>query len=292
MYQKWLEAFHHVATEGSFTGAARKLSVGQPTISSHVSNLEARFGVELFHRKGRAIRLTATGQSLYDITHDMYGHEQEAIAFLNTVRNLEFGEIKFSAVGPYDVMELLAALRERRPGVKCAVRLGIIDDVLADLEDFRADIGVVGRDCASDTIHSLFYNRHRVLVVVNRQHRLAGRNEISMKELDGEEMIVRTASSTTQEAFDKAAARAGIGVDPVFEIESREGLREAIVRGLGIGVISETEFAPHPELHPLTVTDAEMYTRAFIVCLKARRNRPLIRECLNLAASIIEQRQT
>ena len=82
MYQKWLEAFHHVATEGSFTGAARVLNVGQPTISSHVSNLEGRFGVELFHRKGRTILLTPVGQLLYDITHDLYGHEQEAIAFL------------------------------------------------------------------------------------------------------------------------------------------------------------------------------------------------------------------
>lgn len=289
MYQKWLEAFHHVATSGSFTAAARKLNVGQPTISSHVGNLEARFGVELFHRKGRTIRLTAAGQSLYGITHDLYCHEQEAIAFLESVRNLEAGELRFSAVGPYDVMELLAALRERRPGIKYSVRLGVIEEVIADLEEFHADIGVVGRDCTSGTIHSLFYDQHRVLVVVNRSHRLAGRETIGMKELDGERMIVRTASSTTQEAFDTAAAKAGIHVEPVFQIESREGLREAIVRGLGIGVISETEFAPHPNLHPLTVTDADMFTRAYIVCLKVRRNRPLIREALNLADHMVSQ---
>ena len=290
MYQKWLEAFHYVATEGGFTRAAQKLNVGQPTISSHVSNLEARFGIELFHRKGRTIRLTSAGETLYAITHDLYGHEQEAIAFLNAAKNLEVGELQFSAVGPYDVMELLAAFREKRPGVKCSVRLGVIDEVIDNLEEFNADIGIVGRDCASDTIHSVFYNRHRIFVVVNRQHRLADRSHIRLKELWGDGMIVRTASSTTQEAFDIAAAKRGIVVEPVFEIESREGLREAIVRGLGIGVISETEFAPHPELKPLTVTDAEMYTRAYIACLKSRRNRPLIREFLHLAATIVEAR--
>lgn len=290
MYQKWLEAFHHVATEGSFTGAAQRLNVGQPTISSHVGNLEGRFGVELFHRKGRSITLTPAGRMLYDITHDLYGHEQEAIAFLNTVKTLEHGELNFSAVGPYDIMELLAALRQRRPGVKCSVRIAVIDEVLEDLEAFRADIGVVGRDSSSETIHSEFYNQHKVYVVVNRTHRLAGRQEVRMKELSGEPMIVRMSSSTTQEAFDKAAAKAGVQVDPVFTIESREGLREAIIRGLGIGVISETEFAPHPELHAITVTDAKMYTRAYIACLKARRNRPLIRDFLDLAASIFEER--
>ncbi|GAB4239488.1 MAG: LysR substrate-binding domain-containing protein [Methyloligellaceae bacterium] len=290
MYQKWLEAFHHVATEGSFTGAARKLNVGQPTISSHVGNLEARFGVELFHRKGRNIQLTSIGKRLYDITHDLYGHEQEALAFLNTVRELEYGELRFSAVGPYDVMELLAALRERRPGIKCNVRLALIEEVIEDVESFRADIGIVGRDPASPTIHSVFYNQHRIFVVVNRKHRLAGRRSIRLEELAGEQMIIRSPSSTTQESFDKAAQAAGISVEPVFEIESREGLREAIVRGLGIGVISETEFAPHPELHALTVSNAELHTRAYIACLKARRNRPLIREFLSLANSLIEQR--
>lgn len=290
MYQKWLEAFHHVATTGSFTAAARKLNVGQPTISSHVGNLEARFGVELFHRKGRTIRLTSAGQSLYGITHDLYCHEQEAIAFLESVKNLEAGELRFSAVGPHDVMELLAALRERRPGIKYSVRLSLIEEVIADLEEFRADIGVVGRDCDKATIHSMFYDQHRVLVVVNRSHRLADRETVSLKELDGEPMIVRTSSSTTQKAFDTAAEKAGVKVEPVFQIESREGLREAIVRGLGIGVISETEFAPHPNLCPLIVTDAEMFTRAYIACLKVRRNRPLISEALNVANQIVSKR--
>jgi aminoethylphosphonate catabolism LysR family transcriptional regulator len=292
MYQKWLEAFHHVALEGGFTAAARRLNVGQPTISSHVSNLEARFGVELFHRRGRTVKLTAAGQTLFEITHDLYGHEQEAIAYLASVRKFQAGELRFSAVGPFDVMDVLSALREKRPGIRCSVRLGLIEEVLTDLEDFRADIGVVGRDSASATIHSVFYAEHRVLVIVNRHHRLAGRKSIQLKELNGEEMVVRTSSSTTQTAFDNAAAAAGIAIDPVFRIESREGLREAIVRGLGIGVISETEFSPHPELRALTVSDAEMSTRAYVTCLKSRRNRPLISEALAVASRIVADRQT
>ena len=125
-------------------------------------------------------------------------------------------------------------------------------------------------------------------MVVNRRHRLARRDGIRLKELEGEDMIVRTASSTTQAAFNSAAAMRGVTPEPVFEIESREGLREAIIRGLGIGVISETEFAPHPELRPLLVTDSEMFTRAYITCLKSRRSRPLIRDFLQLAGSIAE----
>ena len=291
MYQKWLEAFHQVASQGSFTGAAHKLNVGQPTVSTHVSNLEGRFGVELFHRKGRSITLTAVGETLYAITHNLYCHEQEAIRFLTAARDLEVGELNLSAVGPHDVMELLAAYKDRRPGLKCTVRLGVIDEVLADLEDFRADIGIVGRDCGSETVHAMYYDQHNVLVVVNSTHRLAGRGEIRLADLHGEEMVVRSENSTTQQAFDEAAAAAGVAVERVFEIESREGLREAIVRGFGVGVISEREFGPHPDLRPLSVTDSEMFTRAYVTCLKSRRNRPLIQGYLRLAASIVEGRE-
>ncbi len=188
-------------------------------------------------------------------------------------------------------MELLAAYKDRRPGLKCAVRLGVIDDVLADLDDFRADIGVIGRDCGSETVHAMFYNQHDVLVVVNSAHRLAGRGEIRLADLHGEEMVVRSRSSTTQQAFDEAAAAAGVAVERVLEIESREGLREAITRGLGIGVISRTEFAPHPLLHALAVTDADMHTRAYVVCLAARRNRPLIRDFFALAEELVAARR-
>lgn len=290
MYQKWLEAFHYVAREQSFTGAAARLNVGQPTVSTHVSNLEGHFGVELFHRKGRTIHLTSAGETLYAITHDIFGHEQEAIAYLNTIKNLDFGELKFSAVRPYDVMELLVALRARRPGIKCSVRLRASEEVVKDLLAFRADIGIVSRKFTYDEIHFVFYKRHRVFVVVHCGHRLADRSEISIKELDGEDMIVRTTSSTTQDAFDHAAEEAEITIRPVFEIESREGVREAVIRGLGIGVLSETVYAPHPDIRPLTVTDADIFTHAYIACLGARKNRPLIWEFLTLASSLAEQR--
>lgn len=67
MYQKWLQAFHYVARENSFTKAASCLNVGQPTISTHVSHLEEYFGVELFLRQRRKILLTLAGENLYAI---------------------------------------------------------------------------------------------------------------------------------------------------------------------------------------------------------------------------------
>ena len=43
MYEKWLKAFHMVASQSSFTHAAKALNVGQPTISAHIKTLEDYF---------------------------------------------------------------------------------------------------------------------------------------------------------------------------------------------------------------------------------------------------------
>ena len=291
MYHKWLQAFHYVTKLRSFTEAAKFLHVGQPTISTHVGNLEKYFGVQLLHRRKRKIQLTPEGDNLFAITSDIFGHEQEAISYLRTLKDLGAGELKFCAVRPYDVMELLDALRSKWPGIKCSVRLRSSENIIKDLVRFRSDIGIVSREFNNPEIHSVFFRRHKVFVVVNKQHRLANQGHIQLTDLDGEKMIARTASSTTQDVFNHAAVDAGITVEPVLEMESREGVREAVIRNMGIGVISETVFAPHEDIRPLIVDDADIFTRAYIVCLASRRNRPLIKDVLALARQIVRERE-
>src|SRR3546814_13600073 len=77
MNQVQLRAFHAVATEGSFTKAARALRVTQPTISSQVKALEEAYGVRLFDRRGRAVITTPQGRALLAVTGRMFSLEAE-----------------------------------------------------------------------------------------------------------------------------------------------------------------------------------------------------------------------
>ena len=283
MYQKWLQVFHAVATEGGFTAAARHLSIGQPTVSTHVKSLEEHFGVELFHRRGRSVELTSTGRALLTITKGLQGHEEEAVQLLNAAQGLQAGELRLCAIGPYDVMEILQRFRGHYPEIGLTVVLGTEMEVLRNLEEFRADIGLIGREVRDPRFSFTFYNRHRVLVIVSSAHPLARRKLIKLRQLEGQDMILRPAISTTRQAFESATAAAGVAVNPVMEINSREAVREAIIRGFGFGVMSESEFSPHPQLQALKVADAEMYTKAYIVCLKERQDRPLIAALLATA---------
>ncbi|MDH3693068.1 MAG: LysR substrate-binding domain-containing protein [Gammaproteobacteria bacterium] len=286
MIQKWLEAFHTVAATGGFTRAAKALNVGQPTISTHVKSLEDYFSVELFHRRGRNVQLTPTGEALITITRGLYGHQEEALALLRSTRALETGQLALNAVGPFDVMEILQVFRHEYPGITTRVALGFENEILEGLRDFDYDIGVVGRAIDDPEFYCEFYNDHRVLVIVYAGHPLSHRRNIRLRELQGCDMVLRPTFSTTRQAFDQALTEAGVSVNSVMEINSREAAREAVVRGFGVGVISETELAPSPNIRALQVSDVEMQTHAFLVCLAERRDRPLIDAYFRTAQSI------
>ena len=117
MYHNWLRSFHGVAVQGGFTAASKVLNVGQSTITEQVKALEQQFGVELFHRRGRTVTLTATGQRLVEITQDIFGHEEEAIAFLKGARDLQHGHLKIGGVGAPVVMELAQYFQASYPDI-------------------------------------------------------------------------------------------------------------------------------------------------------------------------------
>jgi LysR family transcriptional regulator, low CO2-responsive transcriptional regulator len=292
MYQKWLQAFHAVARTGGFTTAARQLNVGQPTISTHVRSLEDHFGIELFYRRGRVVKLTDTGRVLLTITQGMFGHEEEAINLLQSVRDLKAGSLRIGAIAPYDVMKLAADYRAYQPGIEISVMIGNTAEVLDGLLRFDFDIGIIGHELKDLRFFNLFYDRHDVLLLVHANHRLAMRRSVRIEEVDGEDMILRAEISMTRQVFERALAAANAAINPIMKINSREAVREAVLRGLGIGVISAWEYFPDPRIRALTFSNAQMFTASHLVCLAERKERPLIHNFLTMAQEQLSQQST
>ena len=97
MNHSQLRAFHAVANHGSFTAAADKLHVSQPTISEQVRALEDHYQIKLFERNGRQIALTGLGRALLDISHDLFALETRAEDLLTAARGLLSGELRVEA---------------------------------------------------------------------------------------------------------------------------------------------------------------------------------------------------
>lgn len=282
-----LRSFHAVAQRLSFTAAARELGVSQPTITTQVKSLEREFGVELFVRRGRRIELTETGGGLLDITRRLFADEKEAADYLNETRGLKTGHLRVGAVGPYHVTDMLAAFNARHPGLYVSVTVGNSRDTLRDLLDYRTDVAVLAHVDPDPRLVAIPYRRHRVIAFCPIDHPFAQRRGIRVRDMEGQRLILREAGSTTRRAFDQAMREAHVRPKVVMEIGSRKSIREAVAKGIGMGVVSEAEFIPDPRIRPLPITDAEVYTYAHVVHLKERQNARLVRAFLQVMAGLL-----
>lgn len=278
-----------MAAQGGFTAASRALNIGQPTITSQVKALEDYFAVELFLRRGRKVVPTETGRALFAITQRIMQFEAEAADLLNAAGGFHIGTLNVGAVGPYHVTEMLAAFNACHPGVKLSVTVGNSKEMLARLVDFRADVAVLAHVEEDPRFHAVPYSRHPVVVVVNEQHPWAGRPSLRIAELQGQPFVLREVGSTTRLAFEAALREAGVTIQPVMEIGSREAVSFAVQRGIGIGVVSEIEFIPHPGLYKIAVADADIFTFAHVVCLAERRESRLIRAFMQVVERLLAQ---
>ena len=277
-----LRSFHAVASAGGFNAAASELNITQPTLTAQVAALESEYGVELFMKQGRHSRLTDAGRSLLAITTRMFLEEQEALAYLEQSRELRTGRLAIGAVSPYHVTEMLAAFQRKYPGIELFVSLGNTADVLQELLDYRIDVAVLAYTDPNERVLLIPHRQHPIVVFCRKDHRLARRRSIHLRDLEGERMIVREQGSTTRRAFTAALEAAGVTPNVVMEIGSREGVREAVIHGIGISYVSDAEFVADPSLVRINVTPRTIYTYAQLGILEKRKDSRIIKAFLDV----------
>lgn len=284
MYEKWLRSFHYVAKNGGFTLAANELGLSQPTVTQQVRALEAHFAVELFHRAGRRVALTPFGERLFQITHDIFAMTDEAVSYLGAVRDLKAGQMAIGTVGPAATMPLVERFARRFPNVSLSVDIGPAEHIVQGLDDYGLDVVVLATRLDGPQYHSIPMGGFEVGVFVHRDHPWSRRARVHVKELDGERVVLREASSSTQQVIDRAVARHKLRFSHVVRVTGREGVREAVLRNIGVGIVCAVDYVPSESLHFLPIEGADdLEIRFFLTCLARRRNRPLIRGFFELA---------
>lgn len=272
-----LRSFHSVAKEGSFTKASLALRISQPTITTQVRGLEEYYGVELFFRHGRGVNLTELGKELLKITQSIFRLETEAIELLSAAAEVRIGHLRVGAVGPFHVMKMLAEFSNNYPNVHVSVSIGNSEKVLQELFNYGADVAILADIIDDHRLHSINYGRYPVVLFIPKTHRWSKRKGISLRELEGEQMIMREEGSRTRRAFEEVLEAARVKPNMLMEIGSRESMREAVAEGLGVGVISEDEYLPDRRLKALPILDADIHTSTYIACLQERRESGLIK---------------
>lgn len=275
-YRTFVAVAHH----GSLSAAARSLGVSQPSVSSQISTLERQSRVELFHRRGYRMSLTDAGHKLLAVAQKLLAIESEAEFLLRDSGQLNQGVLKLGAVGPFHVIEMVAAYRQHYPGMQLSIRMGNSQQVLHDLEHYITDIAVLAGRYERPGLLSIPYASHPIILFAPLSHPLAAFDTVPIHALQGVQLIQRERGSTTRAALEQALAAAQVQPQTVIEIGSREAIREAVARGLGVGAVSEAEFIADPRFRPIRITDNPASTSTSVYVMQERCDSVLLQSFL------------
>jgi len=270
MYYYQLRAFHAVASYGGFSKAARQLNISQPAISDQVRKLESWFNIRLFERKRRSVVPTELGLRLFELTKRMFELEKEAMELLSESEALRTGSLRLAADTPLHSVNLIGTFREVYPGISISLSVGNADEVLANLYEFNADIAVLADIPDDDKLQYLPLRTDPLVAFVSSTHPWADRKSITLKELCAEPMVMREVGSKTRMTLEEELTKRDLTYDMALEAEGRATAREAVAAGIGVGVVSESEFGFDTRLRVLTLSDCEGTMTENLVCLKER----------------------
>ncbi len=282
-----LKAFDATARIGSITTAARQLGLRQPTVSAHIIRLESEYSVELFYRQGRRLELTQFGLALLEHTQRLFSAEQDAHSLLLAAKTSYSGALNLHAIGPHNITPIIKAYRAEYPGVKISVTVGDSQSITKRILNYEGDIGLVLNEITDPQIFCMPYREQKLIIFAATSHPLARRKEIEITDLADTEFVMREQGSGTRKAFEAALEAKGIHIKTSVEMRSREAVREAVVQGLGLGVVADTAYLPGPELVKLKVKGFKARTYTRLICRAERRNSPLIASFLQTAQEIV-----
>jgi DNA-binding transcriptional LysR family regulator len=269
-----LETFAKAAEVGSFTAAARALGLTQAAVSQRVQALEQRLGVSLFDRQGGRVFLTEAGHRLHGYAQRVLALHREAIAELTGRQPPLTGDLSLAASsvpGDFLLPDLLARFRERHPHVQ--VRAAVTDsrEVLHQVEQGQAHLGLVGGKAESPHLEYRCFACDRLVLIVPAGHPWGRRKRVPLDQLCEQPLIVREGGSGSRWCLEQALARAGKSLQDLhvaLELGSNEAIKEAVLRGLGLAVLSDHAVRQEVEggkLHAVQVTGLPLVRQMFVV---------------------------
>jgi DNA-binding transcriptional LysR family regulator len=280
-----LQVFESIARLGSFTRAAEELFLTQPTVSMQIKKLEQAVGLPLFEQVGKKVYLTAAGEALRETAREVL----ESLAHLEMevadLQGLKTGQLRLAVVttAKYFAPRVLGEFSQRYPGIDVALKVTNRERLLERMAGNVDDLYIMGRPPQSTDYAFEPYLANPLVVVAPRSHPLAGRKRISVERISREPFIIREAGSGTRMAMEHLFAEHGLPLNVRMELGSNEAIKQAILGGLGISVLSRHTLNRNSDAGDLAVLDVQGFPipwQWYVGHAKGKRLSPVARNFL------------
>lgn len=245
MELKQLQSFCAVVKYKSFTKAAEKLYLSQPTVSTHVRQLEEEFQTSLIVRTTKSVEITPRGQELYECACSIVNLRD------SLMRSWSDEDEKLIRIGAstipsaYILPEVLPAFRAIRPTTQFHVfqsdSQGVVDGLLRG----AFDVGLIGAASHEEPLElTPFYADRMVLITPVNGHfrRFSERGGMTLEEICQEPMLLREKGSGSKKCVSAYFEQMGVDegtLTVTARLNDQEAIKNLVAGGLGISIISE-----------------------------------------------------
>jgi molybdate transport repressor ModE-like protein len=240
---KRMRILKEVADRGSFSAAAEALSYTQSAVSQQIAALEREAGTQLVTRGSRGIRLTEAGEALVRHADAILTRLADAEAELEAIAGLRGGRLRLAAfptVGATLMPLAIATFRERHPDVELTVRQLEPEDSLPLLKCGELDIALTIEPNAihdTDGLDSTFLLDDPMFVALQRDHALANKPRVRLKDLASEQWISTTDACSCASLVRNHCIRMGFEPKVTFESDDYLAIQGLVAAGVGVALI-------------------------------------------------------
>ncbi|ABR49277.1 transcriptional regulator, LysR family [Alkaliphilus metalliredigens QYMF] len=280
-----LESFIAISKFKSFSKAADSLYLTQPTISSHIANLETELNTILIDRSNKKISLTKAGIILFDYALNMIN--------IRDIAKFKLGEFKGKIVGnielasstipeQYIIPELISVFHDSYPDVTFSVRHYDSAQVVEGILKGEIDFGMVGAKLPNNQLHYIELLTDEVVLAMPYDHPYGDPSiPLDLKKLLEENFIFREKGSGTRALLEQGLNQFKLDTSDlkiVAYIENTEAIKQCIRRGLGLSFLSKKavkDEVAHGLLRARAIPELKLHRNFYFVYHKHRSPSPL-----------------
>jgi DNA-binding transcriptional LysR family regulator len=298
MELRHLRYFVAVAEEEHIGRAAEHLEVAQPAVTRTVQQLERELGVTLLERRGRSVRLTATGRVFLTHARQALAEAEHAVRQARLAQSGRAGTLNVGFVETATYSGVLPAIfrefRARTPEVQLELH------ALNSVEQWRAldretlDVGFVYyRPPDSQRLEWRAITTDRVVLAVPSEHKLARAPRVRLRDLRTEPFIwiPRSVSPGYYDAISEPLRRAGVELNVVQEAGRESTLLSLVSGGVGLSFVVAATRSRQPRDVVLRPVPDLNVTLSVEVVWRRNTSSPVVAQFIDVARSVATRRR-
>jgi LysR family transcriptional regulator, hydrogen peroxide-inducible genes activator len=263
-----------IADTGSFSRAAERCQVAQPSLSQQVLKLEKDLGTKLFDRLGRSIRLTEAGRAFLPCARAILSQRETARSSVADTCADVRGSVAVGVIptiAPYLMPRCTIAFTKKYPEAKLRIVEETTPILVESLRDLSIDLAILALPLRHKDLKLFPIRTEPLFAVLPRNHPLAATESLALKDLRGESFVMLRDGHCFRDLSIAACTHARVTPRIAFESGQFSSLFAMVAAGVGISLVPEMAIDRNAGCRYVRLSDARA-TRTIVVAILRGRS--------------------